>query len=257
MKISLGLDDSVKVGKIGASTGGGTPQSAPTAAMGFRAYWQAMDGTKVYSDAGVTLATNGQGAYRLAESLGVVANSYFEQTTAGQRPIYTTGGAGGKSYLLFDPIDDNMVSLATSNFFANNAKTLILAGNTYDGITDAGVMVRDASTYWDVRARGTDPYSVRMRNYDGSYDESTGAAIVLGTPFVYVAKHSGGNLYDAVNGVSWSAAVASGNTSVLTTLFNLRPTRWHFYAYAVANVVVSDANIALVVNYLKSQLGIV
>jgi len=224
--------------------------------MGFRAYWQAMDGASCYSDAGTTPCVNTDPCYRLNESLGVVATSYFQQTTLGERPIFTTGGAGGKSYLLFDVIDDYMVSLATSNFFANNAKTLILAVNTYTSITDAVQLVRDASTYWDVRTRGTDPYLVRARNYDGTYDESTGGTITLGTPFVYALKHSGGNLYDAVNGISWGAAVASGNTTVLTALFNIRPARMHFYAFAVANTVVSDANITAVVNYFKSQLGI-
>lgn len=234
----------------------GAPMSAPTADMGWRAYWQAMDGASVYSDAGSTLATNGQAAYRLAESLGVVANSYYQQTTEAQRPIYTTGGAGGKSYLLFDISDDNMVSLATSNFFANNAKTLVFVGNTYTGISDASVIMRDDSTYWHIRERGTGPYYLKFRNYDGSYDESTGAVITLGNPFIYLVKHDGGNLYDAVNGVSWSSAVASGNTTSLTALFNLRPARYHFYALAVANVVVSDANLALCVNYFKSQLGL-
>lgn len=237
---------------------GGTPSSAPTAAMGFRAYWQAMDGASVFTDAGTTPATNGQAAYRLGESLGVVANSYFDQTTEGQRPIYTTGGSGGKSYLLFDASDDNMVSLATSNFFANNAKTLIFVGNTYAGISDTNVILRDASTYWDIRERGTDPYSLRFRNYGapGEYKESTGGTIVLGTPFIYLVKHDSGNLYDAVNGVSWSTAVASGNTTNLTALFNLRPARYHIYALAVANVVVSDANLSMCINYFKGELGI-
>jgi len=240
---------------------GSVPQSAPTAAMGWRAYWNAMDATQVFSDAGTTptvvdaVDATGQ-AYQLSETLGVVANSYFRQTTEAQRPFYKSGGAGGKNYLLFDPTDDNMVSLATSNFFANNAKTLLLVGNTYSSISDTNVILRDASTFWDVRTRGTNPYSLRMRNYDGTYDESSGGTIVLGTPFVYAAKHDGGNLYDAVNGGAWSAAVASGNTTTMTALFNLRPARWHFYAFAVSNTVISDANIAMVVNYFKSQLGI-
>ena len=232
----------------------GTPMSAPTADMGFRAYWQAMDGTTVFTDAGTTPAANGQAAYRLGESLGVVANSYFDQATEAQRPIYTTGGSNGKSYLLFDVTDDNMVSLAMSNFFANNAKTIILVGNTYTSISDGIVAVRDAGGYYFIRTRAGP--LLRWRNYDGNYDESTGAAIVLGTPFVYVAKHDGGNLYDAVNGVAWSNAVASGNTMVMTGLFNIRPIRMHLYAYAVANTVISDGNLTQVVNYFKTQLGI-
>lgn len=236
---------------------GGPGSSAPTAAMGWRAYWSAMDATKLFTDAGTTpVSASDDPVYQMNEILGVVADSYFRQTTEAQRPLYKTGGAGGKSYLYFDPTDDNMVSLATSNFFANNAKTLVLVVNTYTSIADGMVLARDASTYWDVRTRGTDPYSLRFRNYDGTYDESTGAVITLGSPFVYVVKHDTGKLYDAVNGSAWSLGVDSGNTTNLTTLFNLRSARWHFYAMAVANAVMSDADIAKVVNYFKSELSI-
>jgi len=233
----------------------GSASAAPTIAQGWRAWWDAMDASTLFVDAGITpVSSDGQSVYRMTDKLGVITNSYFEQATFAQRPLYKTGGAGEKSYLLFDVVDDNMVSLATSNFFSNNAKTLLLVGNTYGSITDSAAIVRDGSTYWDVRTR-TGPL-LRFRNYDGTYDESTGAPIALGTPFVYVAKHDGGNLYDAVNSVSWSSAIVSGATTNLTALFNLRPARYHLYSFAVANVVISDTELIKCINYFRAQIGI-
>lgn len=237
----------------------GLPKSAPTAAMGWRAYWQAMDGTSIYSDAGVTPATNGQGCYRMTESLGIISGSYFEQATAGQRPTYTTGGAGGKSYLAFDGTDDYMETLAISNFFANNAKTLIVACTVQAGWANNDyILGGTGSRLQFVIQTGN---LIFFQHYDGTMDSTGTISFSDGTPLVISAKHDSGNIYVRKNGGAWSSAVASENTPAMFELWRIasRGANYlpmHFYAHCVANVVVSDANIALVENYFMSQLGL-
>lgn len=242
--------------------GGGV--SAPTAAMGWRAWWNPMDATKVFSDAGTTptvvdaVDATGQ-AYQLNGSLGVVANSYFRQTTEANRPFYKSGGAGGKSYLLFDGSDDYMESLASSNFLAVGAKTIVVALSSEVDSNNLGAFGDTTSQYQAVNV-----YSGRVLkyyNYSGGDTYSTGQSYSSGVPLVYAIKHDTGKTYDAKNGVAWSTGVDSGDTGSLARLLAIGRNgsnylTYRLYSAVIANVVVSDANLALVVNYFKAQLGI-
>lgn len=235
------------------------PQSAPTAAMGWREWWNWMDETKSYSDDGVTPVVANDLLYRTNGNLGVVASSQFVQATSTNRPTFKTGGMGGKSYALFDGTDNFMASLAVNNFFANNAATILIVASVDTGWTTGDQLVWDASGYIGINAV-TGPL-LKLSNWDGNADMSTGQSFADNTPFIYACKHIGGNLYDTKNNVSWSAAVASGNTSVLTGLLRIGVQGTGYvpmslYALAVANVEISDANLALCVNYFKGQLGI-
>lgn len=234
-----------------------TPMSAPTADMGFRAYWQAMDGASCFSDAGTTPCVADDPCYRLTESLGVVSNSWFQETT--NRPIFKTGGAGGKSYLQFDGANSVMNSLAISNFFANNAKVMVMAFSVTSYTNGDYAMSDHASPY--IMSTLVTGNVIKTSHWSGSYKSTTGVSFATETPFVYVFKHSDGYLYDAKNGIEWTAGVADGgNTTVLANTLTLacdveKKPAINVYSLSCGNTV-SDENLQLVINYLMSQLGI-
>lgn len=232
--------------------------SAPTAAMGWRAAWDTISST-MYTDAGTTQAVAGNSVYRLSEYLGVVANSYFDQATGGNRPVMRAGGAGGKNYLEFDGTSHFMESLAISNFFANNAKTLVVACTIPAGWANNDYIVGGVGGYLQVIINTGN--IIALQNYDGSTDTGNTISFTDAVPLVISAKHDSGNLYIRKNGGAWDAGVSSGNTSVMTGAWRIasRGTNYvplHFYGMAAANVVVSDSDLTLVENYYKSQLGI-
>ena len=245
-----------QLGGLGQGVGGDL-SSAPTAAMGWKAYWSAWDSV-AYSDAGTTPCVANDPIYRGSETLGVVANAYMEQTTLGNRPLYKTGGANGQPYWLFDGSNDFLASLAASNFLAAGAKVITLACSIApdsNNITALG----DTTSQYQAIAIYTGRV-IKYYNYSGAAQYSTGQSYSNSVPFVFTVKHVGGNLYDRKNGGAWSAAVASGNTGALTRLFGIGTNGstylpFSFYGAAAANTV-SDDNITLVENYFKQKLGI-
>ena len=240
---------------------GGIPASAPTAAMGWREWWNPMDISTLYQGAQTTPVTaDGQSVYDMNGNLGVVATSYFRQATAGSRPLYKTGGAGGKSYLSFDGTDDYMESREASNYLAVGAKTILVAMALQSGtVSPDGVIGDTSSAYQYVRVAASNV--LQYTSYDTGYKYSTGVNYVDNTPFIYAVKHDTGKLYDAKDGVTWTAGVTAGNTGSLTFLQALGRMGTAYpvvriYSAAMANVVISDANLTLCVNYFKQQLGI-
>ena len=254
MKISLGLDDSVKVGKIGAPSGG-TPQSPPTAAMGYRVRWPVLDNNYCYSDAGTTKAVNTDPVQQWNDALVVVASSNLSQATLGLRPIFTTGGSGGKSYLAFDGTDDTFSNgLTIDNYMAVGASTVTLALNIRSGYTTGSSIMRDASAWW--RIMHITGNVIRLSVYDGA-SKDLDVSFTPGTPFVVSFKHDTGKIYGKKNNGAWSAGVTCGNRGGSTAFQMVQPgADVDLYDASLANVVVSDANIALVHGYLMSQLGI-
>jgi len=154
-----------------------------------------------------------------------------------------------------------MTGLAESNFIAVDAKTWLVVASVEAGYADNDEIVGDASGAEQfVLIASTGP-KIQYRNWDGNYDTSTGVSFTQSTPLVYTAKHQSGNLYDAKNGVAWTAAVASGDTTTTTRLqvIGARATNYaplKLYSIVVANVVISDADLTAVINYFKSQIGI-
>ena len=170
--------------------------------------------------------------------------------------MFKTGGAGGQNYALHDTTNDFMVSLAVSSFMANNASTILVALTVPAGWANGEVIFREASSNWDIRV--VTGNLITYRNFDTNYDTTAGQAFVDGTPLIYACKHIGGNIYDSKNGGAWSSPVASGNCTV-TGLLQVGATGallMHMYGLAMANVEISDADLALNVNYFKQQLGI-
>jgi hypothetical protein len=227
--------------------------------MGWRAAWDTASST-IYTDAGTTVAANGEAAYRMSEFLGVVANSYFDQATALNRPTYRTGGAGGQAYLDFDGSASFMESLAISNFFANNAKSLILACTVNTGWA-ASDYLTGVSTGDRLQIIVKAGNVLGFQNYDGSTDETNTLSFVDGTPLVISCKHDTGRIYCRQGGGVWGAGIASGNTTALTALWRIasRATNYapmHFYGMCVSNTVVSDPYFEMVENYYLDMLGL-
>lgn len=239
----------------------GLPKSAPTAAMGWREWWNAMDITTLFQGAQTTPVTaDGQAVYDMNGKLGIVANSYFRQASSGMRPLYKTGGANGKSYLRFDGGDDHTTNvIPASNFLSAAAKTVIIAGSV-DAFVNTDGLLQDESGYFYISLL-TSGTKLQTLNWSGGYQQTAGQQITVGAPFVYACWHEGGKIYDQVNGGSASAGVTSGNTDSLGANLDLGQRgglfpQWRFYSMAVSNAVVSVANRAAVINYFKEQLGI-
>ena len=233
--------------------------SAPTAAQGWREYWQALDGSDCYSDAGVTPCNNNDTCAQWNGTLGVVAGSEFAE--AADKPTFKTGGAGGSSYLDFDGSSNEMTSNAASDFLAVGAKTLIIACSVDAILVNNDGVFQDSGGYIYISVTTTGD-KIQFFNWDGpGYDNTAGHAIVAGTPFVYTCWHTGGNIYDQLNLGSASSAVASGNTSDLSNTFNLGQRGGNYlgmnlYAFAAANVEIAEADRNAVVRYFMGQLGI-
>lgn len=255
-----GFGKPISTGLGVSGIGGGTPMSAPTAAMGWREYWNWMDITKSFLDDGLTQITADGLIYRTNGNLGVVANSQFTQTTETNRPTYKTGGANGKSYASFDGADNFMASLAISNFLANNAKTLIFVASINTGYANADRPYFDSGGWFGATLSSTGP-KILAYNFDTTADQTAGQLFTADAPLVYVMKHDTGKIYDAKNGIVWGTGVDSGNTGNMAGLFRIGPNGTQYppmsvYAMMAANVVISDANLTLVINYFKSQLAI-
>lgn len=244
---------------IGAPRGSIAPNSPPTATMGWTAWWNPMITTGSYTDAGVTLIANDNDLiYRLGEQLGVVANSYFQQTVAASRPLYKTGGTSGQTYAYFDSSDDFMESLAISNFFTNAAKTILLAMTVRTGWANGLGVFSDSSGYVVLNVQTGNV--LRLVNYGGA-GAGNNNSFTDDVTLIYVGKHDTGKLYSAVNGVTWNTGVNTSVTDLLTGLLYIgrRAATYspiNLYSLAVANTVISDANLAMTVNYFKNQLGI-
>lgn len=258
MFLDFGIKDEHKVGGVSINVGASLI-SAPTAAMGAKAWWSFRDQTKTFSDDGATQISNGEGIFRNNDQLSVVANDHLRQTGSASRPIWTTNGANNQPYANFNGTG-YIDSLAISNFMANNAKVVILAMSISTGSTSQVIWCDVSSPYIDARTYSGN--TIKTQAWPGgSYRQTTGVSYVVGVPFVYVFKHASGFLYDAINGISWTTAVADGgNTSSMTNSFTIgtegagKP-MMRVYDVVLGNSI-ADNDILAIVNYLKAQLQI-
>ena len=249
MKISLGLDDSVKVGKIGAPSGGLPTKTIGQVTTGLT-WWGKNDPNYLYTDAGTTKVSSiGDAVYRLAPLYGALN---FDQADAGLRPTYQAAG------VYFDDTD-TLASSGINSFFAVGGKTLIMAVQVNTGWLTSDFLLAADGGYGDTRvATGN---LVQMVNYDGSTDTTPGVAFVNDTPFVYAAWHDGVNISIAVNNGT-ASSVASGNT---TGVFNqtmrlaARGTNYtpmYFKEGATWNVALAQADREQIVRGLMQSYGI-
>lgn len=135
----------------------------------------------------------------------------FYQSTAASRAILTT--MNGRQALRFDGVDDYLGSLTTTgDVFAAGAKTVFISYRQ----NVAGYLLTNASTARFYIYVDTTP-DANVVNNDGSADAAVTAVAALNKPHVVMGLHEGGNLYARVDATPISAAVASGDTSTLTS----------------------------------------
>lgn len=249
MKISLGLDDSVKVGKIGAPSGGLPTKTIGQVATGLT-WWGKNDPNYLYTDAGVTkVSAIGQAVYRMAPLHGALN---FDQSDSALRPTYQAAG------VYFDDTD-TLAGGTLANHFAAGAKTVIMALQVNTGWLNADYPFGSDSGYWAVQlATGN---LVQHYNYDGSSDVTPGVSFVNGVPFVFAAWHNGTTLSIAVNNGTVSS-IASGNTAgtfaqtVRLAARGANYTPMYFKEGGTWNVALAQADREQIVSGLMQNYGI-
>lgn len=195
--------------------GGRDPGLPPSSVSGLTLWLKADAG--VYSDAGVTPATDGNTVQQWNDQSGGGFN--FTQATAGNRPTFKTSisAAGGQNVVRFGGATDNDFmtnASANSNFFANNAKTVMIV---------CSPTVAQLNAYWGssdnrIRLRMTAAGNHDCINDDGAADTASKGTLSTGTFYSLCFLHSGGNIYSGVNDARTAsmASVASGNTAGMT-----------------------------------------
>ena len=238
-------------------SGGADSGAAPTAAMGYNLYAQAMDGLTCFEDTdSLDPCETTDLCIRWTEELGVVANSNLEATNGA---TFTTGGAGGKSYLAFDGVNDQYLTaggVSTASYISVSAHMVTLALTIPTGYTSSGVIIRDASTWWDIRHMTGDV--IQVRHYDGAY-KTINAPFTPDTPLVVSFRHNGSALFYKINLGDWVEDVNEdpvGNRSG-SAAFQISSGASDVDLYAVAlGDAVADADVTSVHTYLMSQIGL-
>lgn len=140
---------------------------------------------------------------------------------AARRPTETT--AFPASVLcadFFGTSTNTMPNVALSNFITASSGAVVvsvivdaISSNVAVSYNNDGI-IADGSIYMGLYARNLSGVTFYAYNWDGSEDapSRTGA---VGTAYVLMWRHHGGNIYISVNGGT-EVSVASGNTQVLT-----------------------------------------
>lgn len=152
----------------------------------------------------------------------------FNQGTSSAQPALSSGGPNGRECLDFDGSNDYLQTLASNNFFANNAAYMVASfipvaiTKTSSTFYNNHAVVGDSNGYMGIYAGGPggSPYPVTAYNYDGNADYASEAALVIDELYVVELKHEAGNISVRVNGGTWTS-VASGNTTSQTSGFRM------------------------------------
>ncbi|WP_041948411.1 Ig-like domain-containing protein [Turneriella parva] len=166
-----------------------TPRMLPISMDSVRWWLDASQGA--YSDAGATLASNGQTVQQWNDQSGGARHG--SSATAGNRPTYVTGAINGRPVLRFDGTSDQLSF--NGNFFLNTAYTLIvvakitsnkadnwfLAGDTNDANAELRLGFLSTSSFQLGQGSNslavTESASGNADIYLGSLNTSTGRAI--------------------------------------------------------------------------------
>lgn len=146
-----------------------------------------------------------------------------------------------------------------SSIVANNNKLIYVVMQPFELAASSNIF-RDTGPYMAVL--GGTSGAIRFRNYDGTTDDASIAGSL--TPMIFRGRHTGGNVYAAVDtgaGFTESAPVASGDTTVMTDTLRIGNTSSGFYGkilgIATANTGVAKPNLENLLReyfFARSQL---
>lgn len=134
-----------------------------------KGWWSADYG--VYSDAGVTLATNGQTVQQWNDRSG--NNRHWKQATAGSRPTYTTGAYNTRPCLTFDGTADQM-ALDTELNLSAHAFTFCAVVKNGDTAATLVIVGGDAAVAMNINLNST-ATAGRIQAFDGTNAASSNA----------------------------------------------------------------------------------
>ncbi len=234
---------------LGSLGGGNNAPFNPNSIAGL-ALW--FDATRnVYSDAGTTLATNGQTVQQWNDLSTSAKN--LTQASAGARPTYNTNVKNGLPAITFDGVSNKMTTGAmTLNqpahaFCVVDQVTYIVDGGLYDGVNN------DQFTVYQTSGAGN------LQQYSGT-DTGNLQNLAIGTYGVLECQFNGPSSFSRVNNgsklVTTKTLTGTPGGLVLgieTTEFNSNVIYGEFIVY---NVALSDSDAAKVSRYLGAKWGI-
>lgn len=231
----------------GLGTAGSTAFS-PSQISGLQ-FWVSSD-QRVYSDAGTTLATNGQTVQQWNDLSGNSRN--VSQGTAGARPTYNTAVLNGKPVITFDGVDDVMQASFTLNqpehvFLVFRQVTWTNGDSIIDGVNALGMCYRQLTTTprIELEAGGNGPAttSLAVNTFgiiDGLFNGASSA----------IRLNNGSKTTGNVGALN-AGGVTIGAAGNLTIPANIGVAEMLVY-----NSGLSDGNATLVNRYLGSKYNI-
>lgn len=237
---------------LGAPRGGGLPTLTFGEIGGATGWWDASVPATLFTDAGVTpVSANGDLVYRMNDRSGGAGNRYMEQAVAASRMTYRTNRQNGLSGLESVSSDSMAVTIALSNFIANNEAFFFMV---YKLNTTGGQILNDPSYYigFQISAANT----LTFQNWDGAYNPIT-ISFTNNVPLVICGWHSGGNIYLQKN-LESPVSAASGNTTLLTGFLtiNRSSATLDFYEAGVGNQAVLQADREALIRGAINKWGI-
>jgi hypothetical protein len=238
---------------------GGRPQKSPDQVTGLQAWWKA--DANVYSDAGVTLATNGQEAHQWNDQS--VNARHLINAGAGTRPVYTTNYQNSLPALVFDGADDQYAPITFQTALVGASDKTVYAVVKAIGATYCPFLIHETTGSISVVQLSGDTGNVRATNYDGSTDTASKAGTITNM-HIATLVHDGATLYAGYNDTRLSSmgSTASGASSGLasTDTFYTR-TAGAFQNMALCemfsfNTVVSEDDRMALDQYLSNKWGI-
>lgn len=230
----------------------------------------------VYTDAGVTpVSANGQSVARWRNT---ISNDYYQQAaTPSNRPTFMTGGLNGKSYVLFDGVNDCM-EMAWATKFATNAKSWFAvmtplasnAGTTYPYFFSFGQATKGTGIYM---------YNSNPKYWEWSqggwtidFVRSATSSYVQGSPKILIGRSSYPRTSTGIK--LWASGLETTNQSSNTPIDYGTPQRaiiggepdgntsirnksnFAVYEFGFFDKSLSDTETALLYNFFRTKYGI-
>lgn len=260
--LEIKYTDTDQRGLIITAPGGGTVLQ-PNQITGLQGWWKADAG--VYSDAGVTLAVDGNTVQQWNDSSGNSRN--LSQATAGSRPTYKTSIVNGLPVVRFGGAtdDDRMTGAAMSNFFASQGKTIFVVYKRTANV--GGALVGDEGENSVLVQYGSSGTTANNFHKDsGGFDGPQTTAANAGSFNIMTYMHDTSNFYTGVNDTRTASltSTASGASNSLAGALNIgdRSTTSHNFLdgdiaeITFYNVALSEASRQQIETYLATKYAV-
>lgn len=194
-----------------------------------------------YGGAFYTLA-GGNNIDRVHDQLGSPASYWLAQGSVDFPQLSTAGPNSRAAAQIDDGDQDGRLQATSSGGSALPISNFVIASTGYSIVsliassypTDSPNAFNntavwcDASNFLGMHLRATGP-TAQAYNWDGNEDQATVTAAATGTVMTLEWRHESGNLYNRIDGGSWSSPTASGDTTTLTG--NTRVGDFNFNGY--------------------------